>query len=66
MPAYYVRSENAFEADSPSDAVLQMVAWLQSYAPTAGYRVWTAADYEGPHPTDGEFIDAESIPDTEE
>ena len=51
---YTVSVANSFEADSPEDAVLQMVAWLYDVAGQAGYRVtW---DDEG-----STFIDAEDL-----
>jgi hypothetical protein len=52
---YNVTISNSFDADSPEDALRQMVAYLVDYAPQAGYRVTnmdTAASV---------FLDAEDV-----
>lgn len=59
---YTVSVENIFTADSPQDAVRQMVAWLDDHAGEAGYRV---DDPECPGRLDL-FIDAELLRDPQE
>lgn len=55
MEDYKVSVANIFEADSPEDAVLQMVEWLIDSARHTGYRVINME-------TDAScFLDAEDI-----
>jgi hypothetical protein len=50
---YEVTVSNYFDAESPKDAVGQMITWLIDNADVAGYRVTCV--------TDTWFIDAEEI-----
>ena len=52
---YTVQVANVFEAETPEDAVNQMVAYLQDTADRAGYRVQSADGREDV------FIDAEGF-----
>jgi hypothetical protein len=54
---YEVSVSNTFEAESPQDALSQMVAWVADHAYQIGYRV---VDAEDPSRCNV-FIDAEDI-----
>lgn len=54
---YTVGVSNTFEANSPEDAVSQMVLWIEEVARHAGYR-WVNEDETG---LVTGFIDADSI-----
>lgn len=51
---FTITLSNVFEADSPLDALSQMVAWTTDNAYSAGYRI---EDEQG----NSVFIDAESV-----
>ena len=56
MPEYEVTIGNIFDADTPEDAVKQMVAWLDESAANGGYRATSVL-----RPSDTVFIDAEDL-----
>jgi hypothetical protein len=47
MTEYEVSVTNSFEADTPEDAVRQMVEWLTEEAAYTGYRVCDEAGFVG-------------------
>lgn len=54
MKTYEVRVSNFFDAESPEDALRQMVAWLDDNAHKAGYRIIHI-------PEESSFMDAEDV-----
>lgn len=51
---YEVSVTNTFEAETPQDAVAQMIEWLQEHSAFIGYRVLTEAG-------DTVFIDGDDL-----
>jgi hypothetical protein len=59
--SYTVSVSNTFDADSPEDAIMQMICWLQESAHCAGYRVEWEAIIADMFRSCSTFIDAEAI-----
>ena len=59
--SYTVSVSNIFDADSPEDAIMQMIAYLQDQAHCSGYRVEWESIVSDMFRSHSVFIDAEAI-----
>jgi hypothetical protein len=59
--SFTISVSNTFDAESPEDAIMQMICWLQESAHCAGYRVEWESVVSDMFRTHSVFIDAEAM-----